>query len=149
MNQKTEIIKYLSNLIDSRISEINAAIILLKESRDNESKSSAGDKYETGRAMAQIELDKLQQQLQHQINLRAEVAKIQPDLLNESISFGSLVSTNTGLYFLSVGLGKLQLNDQEIYVISLASPVGKALKGAKAGDSIPYNGQNIQILSIH
>lgn len=148
MNQKAEIIKYLSNLLDSRISEINAAIILLKESRDNESKSSAGDKYETGRAMVQIELDKLQQQLQNQNILKTELLKIQPKAATEKVSFGSLLNTSVGKYFISVGLGKMELHQEIIYAVSLASPIGQALKGAKKGDTISFNSQSIQILSI-
>lgn len=148
MNQKAEIIKYLSNLLDSRISEINAAIILLKESRDNESKSSAGDKYETARAMAQIELDKLQQQLQNQNTLKTELLKIQPKAITEKTGFGSLVNTSTGNYFISVGLGKMELHQEIIYAVSLASPIGQALKDTQRGDTINFNGSSIHILNI-
>lgn len=148
MNQKAEIIKYLSNLLDSRISEINAAIILLKESRDNESKSSAGDKYETGRAMAQIELDKIQQQLQNLLSLQAELLKIQPEIRTEKAGFGSLLSTTAGNYFISVGIGKIELGEEAVYAVSLASPIGQALKGTQHGDTITFNGKSIQILNV-
>lgn len=148
MNSKAEILKELIRLVETRISEINAAIILLKESRDNESKSSSGDKYETGRAMAQIELDKLQQQLQNQHTLQTELLKIQPKTMSEKVGFGSLVNTSAGNYFISVGLGKIELDQEIIYAVSLASPIGQALKGIQQDDTITFNGNSIQILNV-
>ena len=148
MNKKSRIRQHLLSLLTIRIDEIREGIALLKESRDNESKSSAGDKYETGRAMAQMELDKLEQQLQLQLLLQAEVLKTDPEMQTDRVGFGSLVNCSNGCYFIAVGLGKLSLEQEHIYAISLASPIGQALKGAKAGDAISFNGNTIQIISI-
>ncbi len=148
MNSKEKVLQELIRLLNSRIDEIKNAITLLRESRDNESKSSAGDKYETGRAMAQIELDKLEQQLQNQNTLQTELLKIQPKVVSEKVSFGSLVNTSTGKYFISVGLGKIALDQEIIYAVSLASPIGQALMGTQQGDMITFNANSIQILNV-
>lgn len=148
MNSKEKVLQELIRLLDNRVDEIKAAIAILRESRDNESKSSAGDKYETGRAMAQIELDKLQQQLQNQNTLQTELLKIQPKAVTEKVGFGSLVNTSTGKYFISVGLGKIALDQEMIYAVSLASPIGQALMGTQQGDTITFNGNSIQILNV-
>lgn len=148
MLSKAKILEDLFRQLNSRIEELRAAQILLRESRDNESKSSAGDKYETGRAMAQIELDKLQQQLQNQMELQAELLKIKPEVETEKVGFGSLVETSNGIYFISIGMGKVMLDDTSFYAISLASPLGQALKGAQKGDTLTFNRDNIQIISV-
>jgi transcription elongation GreA/GreB family factor len=145
---KLDIINHLIQVLDSRIAEIKTAIASAKEARDTESKSSAGDKYETGRAMAQIELDKLQQQLQHNLSLKTELLKIDPLTVNHAVGFGTLVKTNTGNYFIAVALGKIILDQEPFYAISLASPIGQALKQAKTGDKVTFNGSTIEILSI-
>lgn len=142
------ILRHLLLLLQSRIDECKAVILLLRESRDKESKSSAGDKYETGRAMAQIELDKLQQQLQNHLSLQAELLKIQPEIRTEKAGFGSLLNTSAGNYFISVGIGKIEVQEEVVYAISLASPIGQALKGTQHGDEIIFNGSSIQILSV-
>lgn len=148
MLSKAKVLQELIRQVDSRIEELKAAQTLLRESRDSESKSSAGDKYETGRAMAQIELDKLEQQLQNQVELQAELLKIKPEVETEKVGFGSLVETPNGIYFISIGMGKVMLDDTSFYAISLASPLGQALKGAQPGDTLTFNGDNIQIFSV-
>ncbi|MEY5068683.1 MAG: hypothetical protein RLZ47_545 [Bacteroidota bacterium] len=148
MLSKAKILEDLFRQLNIRIEELRAAQTLLKESRDNESKSSAGDKFETGRAMAQIELDKLEQQLHNLLELQAELFKIKSDIETEKVGFGSLVNCSTGKYFISVGLGKITIDGYIVYAISLASPLGQALKGAQKGNSILFNGNTIQIINV-
>ena len=140
--------QHLLQVVNNHIEESKAALALLRESRDTESKSSAGDKYETGRAMAQIELDKIQQHLQNQIRIQAELLKIAPETCSEKAGFGSLVNTTAGNYFISVGMGKIAIDNEEVYAVSLASPIGQALKEKKSGDSMSFNGNTIQIINI-
>ena len=60
---KAALVAQLLQHLEQNIAETEQAIASAKESRDNESKSSAGDKYETGRAMMQIELENNGRQL--------------------------------------------------------------------------------------
>lgn len=142
---KFDIINHLLQVLDSRIAEIETAIASAKEARDNESKSSAGDKYETGRAMLQIELDNLEHQLKNQLELKTEVLRVNPELTTEKISFGSLISSTNGTYFIAIGLGKILIGNETVYAISLASPLGQALKGAQKDNTISLNGKSITI----
>jgi transcription elongation GreA/GreB family factor len=135
-------------VLDSRINEIETAIASAKEARDNESKSSAGDKYETGRAMLQIELDNLEHQLKNQLELKTEVLRVNPELTTEKIGLGSLISSTNGTYFIAIGLGKILVGDETVYAISLASPLGQALKGAQKDNTISLNGNSITINNV-
>ncbi len=82
------------------------------------------------------------------MELQAELLKIKPEVETEKVGFGSLVETSNGIYFISIGMGKVMLDDTSFYAISLASPLGQALKGAQTGDTLTFNGDNIQIISV-
>jgi len=145
---KFDIISHMLRVLDSRIAEIETAIASAKEARDNESKSSAGDKYEIGRAMLQIELDNLEHQLKNQLELKTEILRVNPELTTEKIGFGSLISCTNGTYFIAIGLGKIVVCNETVYAISLASPLGKALKGTQKGETISINGNSIKINNV-
>jgi hypothetical protein len=147
-NIKKILVNQIGSVLDKRIETANRDIELAKESRDNETKSTAGDKYETGRAMVQFELEKSNVQLNKAIQLKSELSQINVhEKLNNAI-FGSIVITNQGNYFISIGLGKIEVEKQFFFAISLASPLGKELNNKKGGDDISFMGSKIIIAEI-
>jgi hypothetical protein len=146
---KTALVAQLLHNLEQTIAETEQAIASAKESRDNESKSSAGDKYETGRAMMQIELENNGRQLEKTRLAKQDLEQLNLQEPHRQVSQGSLVHTNQGIYFISIGFGKLELAEQPYYAISLASPIGQALKQAKVGDSISFQGNVLEILELH
>ncbi len=145
---KPQLYQQICDLLETRIIEFTEAIASIKESRDNESKSSAGDKYETGRAMMQIELDKNETQLNNTLQLKKELAQLNTQQTYDRVAFGSLVITNQENYFISVGMGKLEVNGETYYAISMASPIGQVLKNQQIGNQISFQGRMITILDI-
>jgi len=135
-------------IIEQRLSEARVAIDAAKESRDSETKSSVGDKYETGRTLMQQEVEKNRVLLHKTERLKAELEKIDVNKKHESVDFGSLVLTNQHTYFISTALGKIELDGETCFCISLASPVGKLLYKKKAGDIFSFQGKEIKILEI-
>jgi hypothetical protein len=150
VNQETKILlcKRLKNILDEKLEEILSAINSLKESRDNNTKSSAGDKYETARAMLQIELDKSEAQLAKLRTTQNELERINTARKYEKAEAGSLVITSQGNYFISIGIGKLDVDGTSFYAISLASPLGLVLKDKIAGDTINFQGKEFMIRDI-
>ncbi len=146
---KNKLIKHIENVLKEKIDVLNADISSLIESRNNDTKSSAGDKYETGREMTQIELNKLEAQLVKTKLLLSELLKADTIKSNTGIDFGALVYTDKENYFLTIPYGKVNLEDKEFFVISLASPIGSLLKGKKIGDIISFNGRDIKIEKIN
>ena len=112
----------------------------------NDSKSSAGDKHETGRAMMQQAQEQLGKQLQEAEMKRASLARIQTLPTTEAIGEGSLVMTNENMLLLAAPLGKIQFEEKEVFVISMQSPLAQALKGKKSGESISFQQKQINIL---
>lgn len=138
----------IMQIINERIESAKQAIASAKESRDNETKSSVGDKYETGRAMMQMELEKNRVQLNKVLRIKNELEQIDPHKKYNRVEFGSLVKASNGTYFISTAIGKLNITDNTIYSISLASPIGKLLYNKKAGDKFKFQGKEISILEI-
>jgi len=139
-NQSLKILIYntLQELVAQRIATAQKAIASAEEARDNETKSSVGDKYEIGRAMMHLEKEKNQVQLSKAFETKKKLDQINLSKEYQLAVFGSLVITNHGKYFLSIGIGKLEVKEEKIFVISLESPLGKVLSGKKIGDQFNF-----------
>ncbi|MBL4862128.1 MAG: 3-oxoacyl-ACP synthase [Crocinitomicaceae bacterium] len=148
MLDKAHVYQALKKELETKISRLQIAFDDLLLALTSNTKSSAGDKHETGRAMAQLEQEKLSSQLGQLTLLKEALAKIEPDEKHESIQFGSLIKTGNGYFFLSIGLGKISLDDENIFCLTATSPMGKVLIGKSAGDTIQMNSNTIQIISV-
>ena len=120
----------------------------IAESKLNETKSSAGDKYETGRAMMQMEQDKISSQLDQLMTTKNHLKLISPDLMSDAVKLGTLAITDIGNFYISVSLGKVIVDEQEYYAISPAAPLSKVLTGKRVGDSISFRDRRYRILEI-
>ncbi len=135
--------------IEKRINTIKSQLDLIEESRNNETKSSVGDKYETGRAMMQMEEDKLHGQLRDALNTRQVIQSIDPEQIYKHVQHGSLVQTTAGIYFISIGLGKIEVEGERYFCISPDSPVGLILLNKSVGDAAEFRGTEIVIQAIY
>ena len=138
----------LNSMLDEKITGIRLAMTETAESMKNDTKSSAGDKFETGREMMQIELNNQQVQLNKLTQLHHDLSLIKLSEIHTSIGFGTLVNTSMGCYFVSVALGKIVLDTANYYALSLASPIGRTLHEAKVGDVLTFQGKKIEILDM-
>jgi transcription elongation GreA/GreB family factor len=144
---KQQLTAKLVSILTAKLDELAVNIASTQESRDSDTKSSAGDKFETSREMAQIELNNLENQADKTARLLNEL-KQSNSKTAATVGYGSLVTTNNGTYFLSIPFGKLPLDSTEYFVISLASPIGQNLNGKTVGDSFSFNEKRYSILSI-
>lgn len=138
----------LEKEIDRRIIQLNE---LLKDAYDSvagDSKSSAGDKHETGRAMAQLEQEKIGAQLGEMEKLRNIVQRIAPKNSHSMIQAGSLVKTSNGWFYLAAGIGIITVEKNQIFCMTTAAPLGKILIGKKQGDEIEWQGKKIEIQQV-
>jgi transcription elongation GreA/GreB family factor len=134
--------------IDNRIKTIRQAMAETQDSADSETKSSAGDKYETGLSMMQLDMEKQAEQLNEAIRTRTALEQIR--LLDEmsattGIRPGSVVETNNGNFYISISAGQLKTNDKTYFAISPATPIGSKLIGLKSGDEFSFNGKNYKV----
>lgn len=146
---KAELINLCIKLVDTKLETIKMAMAQAREGANNETKSSAGDKHETGRAMMQFEQEKLSQQLLEVEKMKDQLAKINFEIVSETIRMGSLVVTNKGNYFLAVALSKIEIEKQTVFIISHQAPLATHLLGKKLNDTFVFNQQSFQILGIY
>ena len=136
-------------IIELKLNELQKEISELNNSVQNETKSSAGDKHETSRAMIQQEIDFANQRLKELQIAKSDLNKLNPLLVNKSINTGSLIETNIGNIYFALALGKIKYQNLDFNVLSIQSPIGKLLKGKNLGEKINLNGKEIIIHSIY
>ncbi len=147
-NIKAQLHEYCTRYIDERILHAQQAIRSAQESANDDTKSSAGDKYETGRAMMQQEIEKHTVQLAEAQRLKQVLRQIHPSKVYSRIQAGSLVQTSQGSFYLAISIGRHVIADQAVFIISTASPIGALLLGKQAGDQFSFNGNVFMISDV-
>ena len=131
-----------------RMESLEIELLNLKESAAADTKSSMGDKYETGREMINIEKGKISSQL-NQVKLMMEtMTSIEVEKGFNKCELGALVKTNLGCYFLSVAFGAVEIEGQNVFAISPGSPIGQSMLGKGTGDHFNLVGKTHEILEI-
>lgn len=149
MTLKQQLYKLCSEYVAKRLRTVEHIMASNKKSLEDETKSSAGDKHETGRAMLQLEMEKASQQLQEIQVLYDILDKIHTTTnTSKTIHLGSVIYTNYMNYYVSISAGALVVNRITFYAISVASPIGRALLGKHEGDRISFNNQTIEVLNV-
>ena len=142
---KQRLFDHCETYIQQKIMAAQNAIDAAQKAANEETKSSVGDKYETGRAMMQLEKEKHAAQLNEGLKLQKVLAQVTPQATPPTVGLGSLVITSQANYYIAISAGKVTLEEQHYFTISLASPIGQALQHLKAGEQIVFRGQHITI----
>ena len=145
---KMTFIEELKDQLKKSILESNEHLKNLVDSRNSETKSSAGDKHETSRAMVQQEIDMLALQQSKLIQQEKELNQIDFEVDLKKVKLGNLVLTDRGLFLISIGYGKIELADEICFAISPVSPMAQTLLNKTKGESVQLNGRNIFIEQI-
>ena len=148
MNLKQKLYHYCEVFIEERFKTIQKTIEELQKALQSETKSSAGDKHETGRAMLQLEREKAGQQLAGITQMKEVLARIDVEKTSKVARLGSLISTDKANYFLSISAGKLEISGNLYFAISVVSPIGKLLLGKQKNDVIIFNNNKSIIKKI-
>lgn len=146
---KNQILDTCFSILDQKMQDVKVAIHDSNSSLQEDTKSSAGDKYETSREMIQQDLNRYEQQLhvlKQDIELleRIRIQKTE----NVKVGLGSLVKTDKAVYFLATSVGLITIDNQKIFCVSLASPIGKVLLGLAIGDTFEFNGAKQEIINF-
>ena len=146
---KQHIIDTCKSNLENKIHSLNSIIKEVSESSNAESKSSAGDKHETSKAMMQLEIEKLGTQLKEAELQLEEFEKINFAKNFQSIEQGSLVETNKGYFLIASSIGKIEVDGKTVFVISNKSPLALKLIGSKQKDTVMFNDVSYSIISIN
>jgi transcription elongation GreA/GreB family factor len=132
----------------TKIEELQNAIDKVQESIVGEDNSTAGNKFETARAMGQEELDRLNQTINIALKEMTLLSNISPDKVCDSGQLGALITTDKKLMYLCVGLGKVEIENDKVFAISTSSPIGQQLIGIEQGGVLAFNGKKEKVLAI-
>jgi transcription elongation GreA/GreB family factor len=114
----------------------------------SESKSSAGDKHETGRAMIQLEREKLGNQIAEVEQNQQKLKAIKNYKSSNAVSMGSIVLTDKANYYLAIAADICEIDSRKYYCISAQSPIGLRLLGKRVNDQVEFNNLTSTILKI-
>ncbi|HTJ51518.1 MAG TPA: hypothetical protein VL443_18795 [Cyclobacteriaceae bacterium] len=134
--------------VSKRIETANDAIKIAQASANEETKSSAGDKYETGRAMMQLEIEKNTVQLHEAMKLKQMLDQLQSSKHTTTVQSGSLVITDSACYYIAISAGQLTCENKTYFAIAPTSPIGILMQGLKSGESFIFNKKKIVINEV-
>lgn len=148
MTLKENLYNVCLEIVNARQATIQERFSGIQEAMLSETKSSAGDKHETGRAMLQLEREKLGNQLAEIQKVREILFKINPKSEASQGCLGSVVYTTQANYFISISVGEIAVNHEKFYAIATNTPIGKLLLGKKVGEAVSFRNQEFVIEKI-
>lgn len=144
---KKEILNHCKLIVGEKLNSIKQNLKELQEAANEDSKSAMGDKYETGRAMIHLEQENLMSRYTELMAQQETLAAV-PTVISEIIQIGSLVTLDTGLFFIATGLGKIEVNNLTLFAVAPNSPIGQKLLGKREGDQFELNGRQYTISKV-
>ena len=148
MNIKQNLFNQCEAFVHKRAQTVEEIISSNQKALQSETKSSAGDKHETGRAMLQLEMEKASHQLSGIQEMKEILSKIDISKNSTIAHLGSIIETDSVNYFLSISAGQLIVNDKVYFAVSVSSPIGKLLLGKTMYDELIFNGKKSKITFV-
>lgn len=146
---KKALLTHCKEVVDERYHNLLALDKAAQSSANNETKSSAGDKYETGRAMMHLEKERLAVQMHEVAKMKKPLDLINAERVSNKVELGSIVFTVERNYFISISLGPISIEEAQFFCISPVTPIAKQLMGKVAGEALQFGGETIEIEKIH
>ena len=138
MLTKSVVIAELNKQLLIKLSYLTTNLKQAIHSRNSDTKSSAGDKFETSREMAQIEIQKIE----------TEISKTQQFFTDLASKASQLIITDKGAFLISIPFGKVMVNTTEVFCISNSAPITKQLVNTEISANFEYRGVTYNILDI-
>lgn len=148
MTKKEKVYKACEAVLVEKIYIAKSGMEAAQASANNETKSSAGDKYETGRAMSQNERDMYAKKLTELVHQQKILKGINPKKISDKVESGALLRTEKGMFFISISLGQIKVGSEFVMAISPLSPIAQLILGKIKGDDFSWMNQTQTVLEI-
>jgi hypothetical protein len=145
---KKKLHQYCIEIIQQRINATLQTMQNAQAAANSEEKSSAGDKYETGRAMSHLEKDMHARQLAANQHELAALLGVDTNSMITSVTTGSIIVCNECNFFIAAGLGKILFENQTVYLLSPNAPLAKSVLTKVAGNTISFNNKEMVIKEV-
>lgn len=147
MISKAAFLTELIERISRQANELKEELENLDTEIANETKSSAGDKFETSREM----MSQSRQSISGRIDVLKEqlyfLKQTQANSSTKKVSSGCLVETTEGYFFFGLALGNLSFDNKQVVALSFQSPLGKVFLDKKIGDKVEFRDRTFTILN--
>lgn len=145
---KHKVFTQCREIVEDKIVIAKKAVEAAKQAANQEERSTAGDKYDTARAMSHIDQDMYGKQLTEVLKLAKSLDQISIENKIDHVKLGAMVNTSNGVYFIASGIGLINVEGQNIMVISAIAPIAQQLLDKKTGDQVIFNGKKITIEEV-
>ncbi len=147
---KEDLYRISQDFLEKRVNTLKEAILDSRKSSWEDTKSSAGDKYETSREMIQGEISQNSRQLEEAQKLFLVLEQMKnTDSSTGTVVVGSLVKTSHANFYIGIPVGIVEWEQNKYALISSSSPIGLFLMGKKEGDKFKFNDKSYLIQTIH
>ncbi|WP_370214276.1 transcription elongation factor [Mesoflavibacter profundi] len=147
MTIKQQLWQICNNHVEDRINDYKNEINLIKESLESNDKGNNEDD-DSGNGKLMNDLEKNIGYLNEARKTHEYLKLVKTNLLSTNAALGSLVVTDTLQFFIAISLGKIEIDNNTYYAISLQSPIGQLLKQKTEGEQFEFNGTKYTIKQI-
>ena len=147
MTIKQQLWQICNNHVEDRINDYKNEINLIKESLESNDKGNNEDD-DSGNGKLMNDLEKNIGYLNEARKTHEYLKLVKTNLLSTNAALGSLVITDTLQFFIAISLGKIEIDNNTYYSISLQSPIGQLLKQKTEGEQFEFNGTKYTIKQI-
>ena len=147
MTIKQQLLQICNEQVEKRITDYKNEIDLIKESIESNDKGGSDDD-DSGNGKLLNDLEKNMGYLNDARKTQDYLKLVKANLLSTSAALGSLVKTDSLHFFISISVGKIEIDNQDYYAISLQSPIGQLLKQKSAGDTFEFNGTKYTVTEV-
>jgi hypothetical protein len=144
---KNSLKEFVLDAILEKKEDLDSQLKALQQASNADTKSSMGDKYETGRESINQSRGLLEKQRALLIRSAAIVEQI-PIGPTTIVASGALIKIHLGWIWVAASVGKVTCQGQEVQVVSIDSPIIMVLKGKRKGESVIFRGQKAEILDV-
>ncbi|WAC02394.1 hypothetical protein N7U66_01340 [Lacinutrix neustonica] len=146
MTTKQKLLQYCYAHVELRITDYKNEIELIKDAI--ESNQGSADDEDSGNGKLLNDLEKNTGYLNEARKTHEYLKQVKINLLSPHVALGSLVKTNTLHFFISISLGRIDLDDESYYAISLQSPIGQLLKQKTKGDNFEFKDNKYTVIEV-
>lgn len=137
--------QFCQALIEQRIATNKTLIDNAQQAANSEEKSSAGDKYETARAMGHLDKDMHARQLMENVRELANLQQINVTDICAGVTAGAFVRCSNARFFIAAGIGRQTVNGEVIVFLSPAAPLARVMAGKGVDDGFVF-GSNMVVI---
>jgi hypothetical protein len=95
-----------------------------------------------------LEVEKAGKILNETKQMSSIIQLLDPEKIKSNAELGALVETSLGTFYLSSGIGKIEIDNQSFFCIGMNSPIGKSMLNKKMNEKFIFSEKEGIILKI-